>query len=259
MKGAKIQVLLKHVKEMVTIVDIHTHILPSVDDGAETVFEAEEMLSIAVANGTTDIVVTPHYLTRDMRSLNFSRAELFEAFATFKAKAAERFPGLNLYFGAEVFAVSNIEEYIESKQIITINNTKYVLLEFDFGDSALRALEITKVLQEAGYKVIIAHPERYDFMKSNPRQIVPFLELGAILQVNSTSILGNSGLASQDVALSLLENGLAAIVASDAHSIYNRRPDLSEAYSFVSSNFSFEYADDLFNNNPLAIIKGQRL
>ena len=79
------------------------------------------------------------------------------------------------------------------------------------------------------------------------------------MQINTSSLAGQNGSLTQDVALSFIENDLAAIVASDAHSTYQRIPDLSEAYSFISSNFSQEYAEDLFYNNPLNIIKGKML
>ncbi len=244
---------------MIPTVDLHTHILPSVDDGAENFKESLQMLRIAEKNGTTDIVVTPHYLTKDARGQKFGKSELLAVFDAFKKAVGEKMPSMNLYFGAEMFAVSNIEEIIADNRLITINDTHYVLLEFGFEDHPSRALGVTTALAKSGYTPIIAHPERYTFIQRNPREIIKFLEQGAYLQVNSTSLAGYNGSTAQDVALSFLENNLAAIIASDSHSTYQRIPDLSEAYSFVSSNFSFEYAEDLFYNNPLSVIKGKRI
>lgn len=245
--------------EVVLTVDIHSHILPGVDDGAEDVYEALDMLRLAAANGTTDIVLTPHLLTSDMRSFVGNRKALSKIFDDFKAKAATEVPDINVYLGAEVFSASNIEDFLDAEEIIPINDSKYVLTEFSFDDNPKRAIEITRVLNNHGYTVVIAHPERYSFIQYEPRLIVPFLEEGAVLQVNATSVIGESGAIAQDVALSFLENQLATVIASDCHSCYSRSPDLSEAYSFVSSQFSVEYADSLFVCNPLTIINGKRL
>lgn len=244
---------------MIFTVDIHTHILPGVDDGAENFKEALEMLRIAKSNGTTDLVLTPHYLVRDNRSDRLSKKDIITRFNTFKEAAEAQCPGISLYLGAETFAVSNIEDVLDDDGLITVNNTKYVLLEFGFNDFLPRTLKITEALSQNGYIPIIAHPERYSFIQHNPRDIIKYLEQGAILQVNTCSLAGYNGSLAQDVALSFLENGLVSIVASDAHSTYQRVPDLSETYSFVSANFSSDYAEDLFYENPITVIKGKRL
>ncbi len=244
---------------MIFTVDIHTHILPGVDDGAENFKEALEMLRIAKTNGTTDLVLTPHYLVKDNRSDKMTKKDILSRFEAFKEAAAAQCPDINLYMGAEMFAVSNIEDVVDDDGLITINNTKYVLLEFGFDDFLARALDVADALVQKGYTPIIAHPERYSFIQRNPRDIVKFLDRGAILQSNVCSLAGYNGLTAQDIALSFLENGLVSVIASDAHSTYQRVPDLSEAYAFVSANFSSDYAEDLFYNNPLTVIRGKRL
>ena len=242
------------------MVDLHTHILPDVDDGAENVVEAIEMLQAAANSGTKRVVFTPHYLVRDLRCLrSYTKEELFERFNSIKALASERVPGIELYMGAEVAGISDIQEVIDADNLITINNTKYVLLEFGFHDFRDRAMNVAQTLLDNGYIPIIAHPERYDFVQRNPRNLVPFIESGMLLQVNTTSLEGMSGEAAQDVALSLIENRLAAVVSSDAHSMYRRIPDLSEAFAFISSNISKEYAEKLFYENPFAVLNGHRL
>ncbi len=240
-------------------VDLHTHILPGIDDGAETFKESLQMLKIAMCNGTTDIVLTPHYLTKDMRAQKTSKNDIIRVFNAFKEAVAEQYPELRLYLGAEVFAVSNIEDVIADGQLITINDTKHVLIEFGFNDFKARAVEVTEKLTNAGYIPIVAHPERYLFIQRDPRTIIDLLERGAVLQVNSSSLAGHNGAVAQDIVLSFLENQFAAIIASDSHSTYQRNPDLSDAFSYVSANFSMEYAEDLFYNNPLAVIKGRRI
>lgn len=244
---------------MIFTVDLHTHILPAVDDGAQGIDEAMLMLKTAYDNGTRHIVLTPHYLTGDSRSSGKSKAQLTETYERFCADASKVYPDLRLYLGAETFAVDNIDEVIDDGQLIAINNTKYILLEFGFVDDVLRVAAVTDKLIRRGYVPIIAHPERYKFIQNNPREIVPFLKKGALLQINSTSLAGKSGDLAQDVALSFLENEFVSVIASDAHSTSRRVPDLSDVYSFIFSEFSRDYAEYLFHNNPLAIINGHMI
>ncbi len=244
-------------KAVIKTVDIHTHILPMVDDGPDELGEAMEMLEIAVRNGTSHIVLTPHYLTDDDRSKDLSKSQLEEKFEEFKKVALEEGCEISLYFGAEVHVTKEIDSIIEKNEIITINNTKYVLLEFDFSEESDRALEITKKILNAGYLPIIAHPERYKFVKNDPALIIPFVQEGAILQINSSSILGENGAASQEAALTIINSELASIVASDSHGVFYRSPDLSEAYAFVSSIFSRRSSELLFFENPRLVLEGK--
>jgi protein-tyrosine phosphatase len=241
------------------IVDIHTHILPGVDDGAENFDEAVEMLRIAEENGTTDIVLTPHHLTRDLRGLKITKDDILSRFETFKQSVSGMFPKLNLYVGAETYAGSNLYDAIENDQILTINNTRYVLIEFGFNDHARRAYNTMMALVDKGYVPIIAHPERYAFVKDDPMSIVGFLDSGALLQLNVGSLAGENGGASQEIAMMYLDDELASIVASDGHSVFQRNPDMSEAHAFVSSVFSSAYADDLFYHNPMSVLKDKRI
>ncbi len=244
---------------MEVIVDIHTHILPGVDDGAENFDEAIQMLKIAQDNGTTDIVLTPHHLARDMRGMKMGKDDLVSRFQIFKESASAYCPKLNLYLGAETYAASDLYEAIDDGRIITINDTRYVLLEFGFNDHIRRAFNATVSLLERGYIPIIAHPERYDFVKDEPMSIMEFLDIGALLQINSGSLAGEYGGASREIAMMYLDEQIVAAVASDAHSVFQRTPDLSEPYAFVSSVFSGVYADDLFYRNPMSILKGKRI
>lgn len=242
---------------MIHTVDIHTHILPLVDDGADDLGEALEMLEIAEKNGTSYIVLTPHHLTDDGRSKGLSKLELEDRFTEFKKFASENGCGIALYFGAEIHVTKNVDFNIEKSEIITINDTNYVLIEFDFSEEPDRALEVTGKIIDAGFLPIIAHPERYKFVKTNPGLIVPFVQRGAILQINASSILGENGPASQETALTLINSELASIIASDSHSSFYRSPDLSEAYAFVSSIFSKKASELLFFENPRLVLEGQ--
>lgn len=238
----------------ILLVDLHTHILPNIDDGAESLSDALEMVSLAYANGTTDLVLTPHYLIRDRQFGLLSKDEILFRFQEFKALVAQKYPEVKLYSGAEMFGVNNVEDVVNDKQIITLNGSRYVLLEFGFNDSLERALEVVSKLIAFGLVPIIAHPERYTFLKETPIDAEKFLQKGALLQINATSIFGSSGEASQKAVNEFLERKWVSIAASDAHNPYRRTPDLSEGYSYVSKNFGEVVAKDIFYNNPLEVI-----
>lgn len=214
-----------------------------------------EMISLAYANGTTDIVLTPHYLLRDRRLRLLSKDEILYKFDFFKAKVKEKYPEIRLYSGAEMFAVNNVEDVINDKQLVTINNSRYVLVEFSFNDSLERTLEVISKLVSFGLVPIIAHPERYEFLKENPTDAEKFLKMGALLQINTTSLFGLSGEEAQKTAIEFLERKWVSFASSDAHNPYHRTPDLSEGYSFIATNFGESLANDIFSNNPLAVIK----
>lgn len=237
------------------MVDIHTHILHGVDDGAETFDDALEMLGVAFSNGTTDVVLTPHYLNNDLRSTGASKEEICRRFEDVRSAAEAKYNGLKLYLGAETFAAANILEYAEEGLLLPINDTRYLLVEFAYDDSVSRVLTVTRELHRLGYCVIVAHPERYEFFLNGPQHVLSFLDEGALLQINASSIMGLGGQAVREMALSLIDCGLAAVVASDSHSVYYRSPDLSESYSFVSSTYIPDFAEALFERNPLTILK----
>ncbi len=241
------------------MVDLHTHILPGVDDGAESFDVALEMLQQAHESGTTDVVLTPHYLTRDVRSSGASKQHIIDTFNELKVKASSKLPKLNLHLGSETFAAANISDYLERDLMLPLGNSKNLLVEFGFDDSINRVLEITKLIISAGYTVVVAHPERYRFLLYNPQALLKLLDQGVLLQINASSVMGQNGAYSRDMALSLIDSGLAAVIASDCHSVSFRNPDLSECYSFVSSEFSVECADALLSTNPLAVINGDIL
>lgn len=241
-----------------TLVDLHTHILPSVDDGAKSVDEALKMVKLALDNGTHNICITPHYMTPDNRSLDLGKADLLSRFDSFKALVAERYPQVNLFFGAEMFFSKNTEYLINNNLIITLNNTNYVLVEVDFDEEFTNILKVMRTLVANGYMPILAHPERYSAISIERWCIEPFLELGIGFQINASSLLGNHGKDCQELAFDFIASELASAVSSDCHDMSFRTPDLSEAHMLVSSTFSPIFAEKLFYDNPLAIINGQK-
>ena len=240
----------------IRIIDIHTHILPNIDDGADSNSEAIEMLKRAKKNGTKQIVLTPHFPNKIFEN-DIDNSIYNKIFNTFTNNPKVKEIGIKLYSGAEIFCTYQTIELIKKNQVITINNTKYVLIEFFENEHCSFIFECVEVLLKQGYMPIIAHIERYFYLQHNAQLIKELKNLGCIIQVNSNSL--TCGGIRERFADWIFSNSLAHIVASDAHNTFSRTPNLSLAYEELSHRYSFEYAKKLLEINPSNIILGNAI
>lgn len=238
--------------------DIHCHILSCVDDGSGSLNDSIEMAELAARSGTGGIIATPH--------CNVPGA--FENFwsADFDAKVKElndillsRNIPITVYPGQEIFAYGGIVERIKNNELITLNNSRYLLVEFDFSVSEREMLKYLQMITAEGYVPIVAHPERYLIFGEIPEIIRNIRSAGALVQLNSSSVTGNFGYYPERAALYFLANQLADFVASDAHSQYSRTPELFRVHEIICENYSYEYADLLLDENPLRVINNKEI
>lgn len=232
--------------------DIHTHILPGVDDGAPDVQTAMELVEQARESGTRSIVLTPHY--RGVFKKNTPQ-QLREAFDAFRQTVQEAYPDMRLYLGHEVHYQSEVPERLSRGEILTMADSDYVLLEFR--SASLRSQIFSAVMEmiQYGYRPIIAHAERYDAFCKDPRLAYEVAAMGALIQVNTDSILGKRGNAAKRLCRTLLKNGLVHFVGSDAHDTKDREPNLRKCYWHVRENYGAQYAASVFYQNALTIIE----
>lgn len=235
------------------MVDMHSHILPGVDDGAEFYDESHQMLDIAVQNGTEMLVLTPHY-TIASTPREISAEELNERFEIFSQKAARDFPNLSLMFGAELFISESMLRQPFEKCLVPINNTSYVLIEFDFHEQAYIAEYALEKIIAAGYRPIVAHPERYRMFYRDVNLCEKFIQKGCLFQMNAGSPFGQYGSQAEEFSYWMLRREYVHCVGSDAHSPYQRTPDMSQSYAFVSMHFSQKYCHQIFKENPRIIL-----
>lgn len=234
------------------MIDIHTHILPSVDDGAKSLDEALEMLSIAMKGKTEAIILTPH-CNFPKRYNNYDDEFFKQRFKLFKQKAAAYFP-IDLFLGMEVYATDNVAALIKRGKIITLNRSRYLLIEFPFSCHPRWAAKILSSVSKLGITPIIAHPERYPFIWEQPNILYDWVNCGSLVQMNRSSLFGSFGQNAKDLALQLLSHHLVHFVASDCHSASVRTPFLPNAYNLISDLYSDEYAHTLLHGNPQKVI-----
>ena len=239
------------------MIDLHCHILPGVDDGAQTNEQALAMAKMAVKSGVKTIVATPH--TNIAHTFeNYASPELNARFDAFRQLLHEENIPLTIVKGAEIYCDGDVVSMLQRGIIPTINHTKYPLVEFSFKDEVSHVVDSLQHLLDAGYIPIIAHPERYTFVQHDPQGLLPFFaDMGCILQINKGSPLGHFGTRAHRVSNWMLEQGLVHIVASDGHRDTQRTPYLADVYDFLQDYYGQGCPELLLQINPMRVLQNE--
>ncbi len=234
------------------MIDIHSHILPGVDDGAADLDESLAMARLAVARGTTVLFATPHVFTRG----ELARAAEIAVRVSDLQQALDRAAiPLRLATGAEVYPMDGIVPALEGGAPLTLAGSRYLLL-----DSPLRAIplnlgQLIFDLQTLGITPILAHPERVLPVQQDPQVLESLLQRGLLLQVNAGSVQGRFGETAARTALLLLRLHWVHFLASDAHASTTRRPGISAAMRMLIPHIGEQEAIDLVEKNGKCIIE----
>ncbi len=233
--------------------DIHCHILPGVDDGAESMDEALAMARMAWESGVRRIIATPHCNLSDFS--NFRSAELAKHFVELRRAVEQAGIGVEILPGAEIFTTPQVPELLQQKKLLTLANSRYLLMEFYFDEDAETMNSLLQQVAALDYVPVIAHPERYDAVQRDPYLVGHWFHSGYVIQLNKGSILGRLGRRAEAAADWILERGLAHTVASDAHSSQFRTPHMTEVRHYLTDRCDGAYADILLHINPGRIVQ----
>lgn len=240
------------------MIDIHSHILPGVDDGAVSVEEALIMAEMAVKSGVKVMAVTPHS-NQPGAFKNYESRELRDVYWRLKeAIKAEKIP-LQLVRGMEIFATSELPKRIEKKQLISLNSSQYYLIEFAFNASPYYIEDRIMDVLNLGKVPVIAHPERYYCVQDDPNQLYHWRRLGALAQMNKGSVFGRFGTRTEKAAEIILKHCLVNCIASDAHGADMRTTEMEEIKIFLDRHFSEDAGKLLLHINPSCILKNKPL
>lgn len=234
------------------MIDLHSHILPELDDGSQSLEESLAMARLAVQSGVTAMVATPH--CRDDRTV-----EVHDAWRLLREALRETEIPLNLFLGMEIFGTHNTARLLREGRLFTLNGTQYPLIEFSFHGSGEEETKILQRVIRAGYRPLVAHPERYGYIRRTPALANLWTEMGCLLQVNRGSLLGRFGSGPQRMAIELVERGFVTAVASDAHSPRIRTPWMKDIWELLSQEYSTKIAQELLLRNPERILKNEQL
>jgi len=212
----------------IEMIDLHAHILPGLDDGAETLDESIEMCWLSYQDGVRTIVATPHILPgiyKNDRSKILSKLhELNEAFIHSELRTPNSELSLKILPGADVHFSLDMLQLCENGEIVTVNdNGRYLMVEFDFQGIPYHAEDVLFQMIMHGIIPIITHPERNLEIARSPNRYYEIIKMGCLGQVTAMSLTGGFGPGVRRIAEKLLKNRLAHVIASDSHSITEDR------------------------------------
>ncbi len=231
------------------MIDIHSHVLYGLDDGARTREDSLAMLRMAAENGTTDLVATPHANL----TYCYEPARIRERLDDLSAATSIR-----LYSGCDFhLSYDNIQDAIDHPRKFTINQKCYLLVEFSDLLIFRNTGEIFARLQDAGMIPVITHPERNGLLRQRLENLQAWVESGARTQVTAQSLTGHFGARAREFSQMLLDCGLVHFVASDGHDCERRPPKLNEAHAWLAKRYGEPAANLLCIENPKAAIHGE--
>jgi protein-tyrosine phosphatase len=232
------------------MVDLHCHILPGIDDGAQNLSDSILMAKQAVEDGITTIVATPHY-----HKTVYENTKSTILTKTTDLNEALKNEGINLRIlsGQEPRIDGDLLIDLEESKAMTLAGSSYLFIEFPSAHVPRYTEKLLYDLQQHGYTPIIVHPERNQEVIEHPEILYHFVNNGALTQVTAASLCGDFGKKIRNFSLQLVEYNLTHFVASDAHNTTKRRFRLQEAYKQVSVKFGTDYEYMLKENAELLI------
>lgn len=196
------------------MIDIHSHIIPKIDDGSQSFEESYALFEEASKVGFTDIISTSHYIEGYNQTDSVTRHAWIQAMN--EVLKDKQIP-LTLHSGAEIYISQNLVTLIKEKKVGTLADSRYVLFELPMNTMVKYLDEVIFELQAIGLVPIIAHPERYQFVQKNPNVLLPFIEKGVLFQSNYGSLIGRYGKEVQTTVKKLLKANMIHFLASDVH------------------------------------------
>lgn len=235
--------------------DIHCHILPGVDDGAEHLEDALTMARLAADCGVRDIIATPHFRGREEALEQLSR--ISQQLELLNRTLSREHIHLAVHPGAEILCLPETVELAKKGMLPTLGETNYVLCEFFF-DAPYEFMDrILEDIAGAGYRIVVAHPERYEAVIRDPRCARHWFHKGYVIQLDKGSVLGAFGGRVQSCARWLLDMGFVHMIASDAHSPRRRTTDMTFLRSWLLERYPEAYMELLLEENPRRLLRNR--
>lgn len=238
------------------MIDLHCHILPGIDDGAENIAASLAMAEKAVSQGITHILCTPHHNNGKYRN---PKASVIPLVAMLQEELDRRQLPLSLLEGQEVRITGDLVEAIKRNEILfTDISATYLLIEFPTMEVPSYTEQLFFELLSMGKVPVIVHPERNAHFRKDPNRLIPFLEMGCYAQLTAPSYIGVFGKDIQKTAKTMVEHNLVQMVASDAHGVHKRNFYLKEAFDGIQNDFGEakvqamqQVAKDLLNGDSV--------
>ena len=236
------------------MIDFHSHIIPEIDDGSRSIEETMLLIKQAKEAGFNGIISTSHYVSNQYEFEEGSRKQFIDII---KVGAENLGLDIDIYLGSEIYASYDIVELLKEGKASTINGTNYVLFELPMQHELPNLKNIIYTLLGSGYKPIIAHPERYQYVKEDPNWLIDYIELGVLFQANYASIIGTYGKEAQRTVKLLLKNNMIHFLGSDVHranTIYTKMPEILSELKKILDRIQLK---KLTTINPSLVLENQ--
>lgn len=237
------------------IIDIHSHILPGVDDGADNMEESVEMAKLALQNQITEVIATPHY---KLGKNNIDGDTIKKLCVDLKRLLSDQGILFQIYPGNEIMYFQGVVEALNSGKVLTLAGSRYVLIEFLPHTARKEFYQAVRNLSTAGYLPVIAHAERYECTRQAAfcREL---MEAGAYIQVNYCSIQKPFYCMERYYSRRLIKSDMVHFLGTDMHGIQRRAPTIKKAYGWMMKTFGIRYSRKLFLDNPQFILENKIL
>jgi protein-tyrosine phosphatase len=239
------------------MIDLHSHILPGVDDGAPDWDTSLAMLQMAADDGITTIAATPH--DTGWTGPKPAHQHLEALVIELESRARQAGIPIRIVPGMEVYLDMEAVDRVRQGTSLTLNRTRAVLVELPFSMWPPYTADALFQLQVAGYRPILAHAERYSAVQGKPELVSELAERGVLVQITSTSLTGLFGPAVKTLAEQLITARVAHLLASDAHTTRGRSPKLAAARDLTADLVGDEVATWMVETVPQAILDGADL
>jgi protein-tyrosine phosphatase len=244
------------------MIDIHCHILPGLDDGARSWEEAIRMAVLAAQDGIEKVVASPHLFKdrfHDMEVFN-DKAAILAKIQEFKKKLNQEEIPLEILPGCDIHLCLRALDLLENDQIFTINDTRsYILLELPEMSFPPGMENICFQLKSRGITPVITHPERHFIIREMPEKLKRLVDLGCLVQITASSVLGGFGRTVARFTRDLLKKGYVHVIASDAHNTSTRPPALRRAVEEAARVVGQARAWNMVTTVPAKIVNGESL
>lgn len=238
------------------MIDIHTHILPNIDDGSRSIDETFNLLKEAQEAGFDKVVLTSHYMEGYYETDSKERDVWLNAiYKNLSVKDIK----VDLYLGNEIYMSENIIKLLEDGKASTINDTSYVLFEMPLNAEPFNLYDIIYQMQQCKVVPILAHPERYEFIKKDPELIYDLIKKGVLMQANYGSIIGQYGEKTRIMVTKLLKNDMIHMLGTDVHrqkTIYQKMPECLEKIEKIVGKEKLEILTTI---NPNLVLNNKRI
>ena len=233
------------------MIDLHSHILPGVDDGARTYEDSLEIIRELAEQGVTDVLATPHYINETMYMS--SRAENSHILEQLRGELTNAGIDVQLHLGNELYIDKDIYDFVQQGKVATIAGGDYILVELPLNEAYPDYIDILGSLMERGLKVILAHPERYLIVQDNSETIEELCDLGVLLQCNLGSFIGQYGKAVEKTAVRLAKDKKIFAVGSDIQ--HPRKNDsIRKAQKKLGKYYNQRELEQILSVNPSKVL-----